>query len=170
MRRGRQCPICSSNSLPVVSAALEGGARLVDIAKLVPFDIHQLQRHKRHSAPPAIPADNASQAEMSDARLARWMERTEQAYLAAGLQGDLRGQVDAVRSGIRAELEFRRRHEVRDEQNAPNKNLPFEQRPVTIEMLDGIIREERERRRRENRNFGLSRRETGEKNNSSDSN
>jgi hypothetical protein len=144
MRRGRPCPICTSPYLPTVSAMLEAGAKLTEITKSMPFDKHQLQRHKRHAVPRAMTSDETTgKTELSDQRLARWMERTEEAYLASGLQGDLHAQVDALRSGIRAELEFRRRHEAHVEQAAIDADSDKDGAP-SVKWLDRVVRQVRE--------------------------
>ena len=105
---------------------------------------HAIGRHARHSAatPAAISGENVGDVmQMSDERLQRWLQRSEEMFQASVGQSDLRMAVESVRSGLRAEVEWRRRAESRAEQAAANENLPPNKRPVTVEFLDSCVRE-----------------------------
>jgi hypothetical protein len=140
--RGRACPVCNNpDIMPVVTAMLEGGSTYRAIAERTSLSRDQVARHKRHaSQPTALPDEPGSELEMSDQRLSRWLERSEAAWVAASAQGDIKGAIDALRSGVRSELEHRRRLEARTEQTSTDENLPFNHRPITIEVIDQIVR------------------------------
>jgi hypothetical protein len=139
-QRGRACPVCSNPELlPVVTALLEAGTTHAEIAERTAFSKDQIARHRRHSAKTSAPADEpTNELAVSNARLSRWLERSEAAWVAASAQGDTKSAIDALRSGVRAELEHHRRLE-KQERTAVAETSADGQ--PTLESLDALLRE-----------------------------
>jgi hypothetical protein len=147
--RGRPCRICAdAQLLPQINAMLEAGSTQVSIAETAGVSKYVVGRHARHANLPAAIAhangDSGSELQLSDDRLRRWLERSEAAWVAASALGDTKAAIDALRSGVRSELEHRRRLEKR-EKHAPSDGalLPNGQRPLSLQELDSLIREHR---------------------------
>jgi hypothetical protein len=109
--------------LQQIDALLQDGTGPTAVAKITGLSKDRISRHKRHSGFQPAPAggvagDPVDELAASDERLARWLERSESVYVASAASGDLRSLVEVMRSGIRAELETRRRAEARAEQLA----------------------------------------------------
>jgi hypothetical protein len=138
------CEVCKSPQRGVVASMIECGAETAEIASTLGFDVSALDLHMNSCC--MLPDSSAVLDPMaqSDQRLRVWLHRSNELYLTSGLQGDVRGQVAALREGVKAELEFRRRTEARNTRNAEmeaNEQLPWGERVVTIKMLDQIIAE-----------------------------
>jgi hypothetical protein len=141
-QRGRACPVCAGDQMQLeqVNAMLSAGSGASALAKLFPFSRDTLQRHKKHAFPsPALSVDLGEPGDeiaLSNARLARWLERSESAYTASARSGDLRSLIESLRSGIRSELELRRRLERKVEQASSSDLPPEKGGAVTIDFLD----------------------------------
>ena len=150
--RGRACPICASEAtlLQRINSLLESGEGPTSISRLTGIPKDRIGRHKKHAFQPAAVSDAlgdpGSELEMSDARLARWLGRSEAAWVAASAQGDTKAAIDALRSGVRSELEHRRRLEKREEQASTGNAslLPNGQKLLSVDALDKLVREHRE--------------------------
>jgi hypothetical protein len=142
------CIVCNSPHRSIVGAMAECGATSDEIAETVGLDAKAIAEHSElcMSLPRLFsPADEMAD---SDARLRLWRDRADELYLSSGLQGDQRGQVAALREGVRAELEFRRRLEAREAKGSETEKgnlLPIEKRVLTVEILDQIIRKATEK-------------------------
>jgi hypothetical protein len=81
---------------------------------------------------------------MSDERLNRWLRRSEELYKASLAQADLKSAIQAVQHGVRSEIEWRRRKEVRAEQAATDADPtdPKNGAP-SIAWLDQIVNKSR---------------------------
>jgi len=117
-QRGPTCTLCAGDSqlLVAVNSRLETGERLTSIAADLNLSKHVLQRHRKHALlVPVVVSDDSARDEMriSDERLHRWLTRSEEMFQASVGQSDLRMALESVRSGLRAEIEWRRRQEAR---------------------------------------------------------
>jgi hypothetical protein len=136
-RPGRACPICSNAELlPVVTALLEAGTTHGEIAERTSFTKDQVARHKRHSRPSAPADEPGDELAVSNARLGRWLERSEAAWVSASALGDTKAAIDALRSGVRAELEHHRRLEKTADQTSVDAK---DDASATIAALDKMV-------------------------------
>ena len=108
------CEICASPVATVIATLLECSATLEEMSVHVGLDAESIKAHLQHVATlPATEDDASDPLKISDARLQVLLQRAQQAFIAAGLQGNSTGQVSALNAQTKLEIEYRRRQELR---------------------------------------------------------
>jgi hypothetical protein len=149
MKGGVGCSACRSPYLPTIDSMLQLGSRLAEISAACGLSKFVISRHKRHTlSAPSSPTEDSSQT-LREQQISVWLSRADDLYIAAGLQNDVRSQVAAIGQALKGlEFDARRRGELlasqltQANQIKANENLPFEKRPLTVGMLDEIVRQE----------------------------
>ncbi len=145
--RGRACSICVSNDsiLQQIDGLIAAGEMPTAISRLTNVPKDRIVRHRKHVLAPVAPSadlDAGNLRQASDERLDRWVRRSEEMFGAAIAQSDLRSAIQSVQSGLRAEVEYRRRLEASKEQ--VTADALGEHKTMTIADFDAVVRKVRE--------------------------
>jgi len=107
------CEICTSPVATVFATLLECAATVEEMSIHTGIDVEIIKAHLAHVATMPAPEDDAGDPlKISDARLQILLQRAQQAFIAAGLQGNSTGQVSALNAQTKLEIEYRRRQEL----------------------------------------------------------
>ena len=131
------CPVCTSEFALEVASMIACGADAETIATTTGLDVDAVEQHIETCCAMATD-DSPDSLEKSDARLRALSEQITSASLAAGLQGDAKGQLAGLAIALRAETELRRRLEDQIEKQ-PDGILP-----ITVEQYDELTRQAEE--------------------------
>ncbi len=130
-----KCSICQSPNLAMINDLLDSGAYQRDIAQRLGISRFSLSRHVKHSKAVAVPENGDGGGDSLEAQAARWLQRADDIYDRSIVDGDVRGQVQALTGAFRG-LELQHRAELKAAEAAP---APGDSAPITIELLDEII-------------------------------
>ena len=140
----RHCSACQSPYIGVINDALAAGKPIVEVAKFAGISADAVGRHRKHTqtrqtyvsavtSPDASPASRAEQVQI-------WLKRAEELYFRAGSAHDLRGQVAALREGLRAlELDLKRAGELASAAHVLQSQVNITNQTLTIADFDRII-------------------------------
>jgi hypothetical protein len=131
-----RCSICNSPKKNAIDDLLDGGAFQRDIAAQFGVSRFALSRHVKHSKPATAAAvPESGDGESLEAQAARWLSRADDIYDRSIVDGDVRGQVQALTGAFRG-LELQHRAELKAAEAAPPTG---DAAPVTIEEIDRIV-------------------------------
>jgi hypothetical protein len=145
--RGKPCSVCVGDvsALQQIDSLIAAGEMPTAIARLTGIPKDRIVRHRKHTLAPdesSADPDAGNLLQASDERLDRWVRRSEEMFGAAIAQSDLRSAIQSVQSGLRAEVEYRRRLEASKEQ--VTADALGEHKTMTIADFDAVIRKVRE--------------------------
>jgi hypothetical protein len=148
--RGKPCSVCVGDvsALQQIDGLIAAGEMPTAIARVTGIQKDRIVRHRKHalrSTAPSADPDTRDEMAMSDERLNRWLTRSEELYEASLAQADLKSAIQAVQHGVRSEIEWRRRKEVREQADAATgTGDPLKDGAPSIAWLDRVVRRVRE--------------------------
>jgi hypothetical protein len=128
------CAVCASHEFGVVHSMLEAGASPEAIAGQTSLQLDDIEWHAANCV--SFADDGPDTLEKSDQRIRDLAQRIAVAGTAAGLQGDVKSQLQALSAALRAETEIRHALEARAADARQDANAP-----VTVASLDELMRE-----------------------------
>jgi hypothetical protein len=112
----RKCSICASADALAIANALEAGLRQKQIAQQFNISKFALSRHVNRCLAPA-PTNGDSTGD----QISKWLDRADDLYLQAGVNGDVKSQVQALSAAVRS-LQAEQRNEAKRQEKEQDKS------------------------------------------------
>jgi hypothetical protein len=125
----RVCSICANPGHETIDAQLQAGVFQKTIAASCGVSPYALSRHRRNCPNPPAPSDTSTSVE---SQITLWRERANLCWEQSLADQDIRGQVQACQTGLRA-LEIARRQEQREVEVTAQA---ADDGPIDVALLD----------------------------------
>jgi len=136
--RPKKCKICTGDLVITgqVNSLLEAGVKLKTIAEQVPgFSVFQLSRHKNNCLAPK--AASELPPESGSAEITKWLQRAEDTYLTAQVNGDVKSAASAISTAVRTLTALEK--QIQAEKTEADAGVDNPNRPMNIADFDKLV-------------------------------
>jgi hypothetical protein len=130
----RKCSICAHAQAMEINSCLESGVRQKVIAPQFSVSKYALSRHVNRCLAPAPTANGDS----TGGQIEKWLRRADDLYLAAGVNGDVKSQVQALSAAVRS-LQAEQRNEAKRQEKEQDKSPTGVSPMEEMDAMDIIV-------------------------------
>jgi len=129
---GRQCQVCIDQTRPLIESGLALGESFASLSERTGLTVDSIRRHaKRHLRRVSADGDDLEK------QIAVWLERIDRLYHAAGSTGDLRSQIECIKSAMSLMAE---RQALLDKKTKQQEAKKLSDGGPSLEWIDDLMR------------------------------